>query len=365
MVHCPQDHPRVTLLRVVPAPTTITLIDPARPTVLVVEDDSSNRALLTALLERAGYRAVTASDGPSGLAAALEIAPDLVLLDVGLPGMDGLEICRRLRADPRTVTLPVVLLTGRTSVDDVVAGLDAGADDFLAKPFHEAELLARLRSARRLALVVAEMESAQGVVAALANAVEAKDSMTEHHCQRLAGLAHLLATAAELDPVTIKGVVFGALLHDIGKIGVSDLILKKPGALTDDEWIEMRRHPIIGEQICRPLASSREFAPIVRHHHERWDGAGYPDRLKGPEIPIGARIVGLVDAYDAIIHERPYREGRTTEDAMAEIGAETGRQFDPDLVERFATIVERNDLAETDDRLRIDSLAALRASSSA
>ena len=134
--------------------------------------------------------------------------------------MDGLEICRRLRADPRTVALPVVLLTGRTSVDDVVAGLDAGADDFLAKPFNEAELLARLRSARRLALVMAEMEGAQGVVAALANAVEAKDSMTEDHCQRLAGLAHVLATASGLEPASIKGIVFGALLHDIGKIGV-------------------------------------------------------------------------------------------------------------------------------------------------
>ena len=365
MVHCLGDRPGVTLSLVVPAPQSITYLGPAAPTVLVVEDDPSNSALLTALLERAGYRAVTASDGPSGLAAAFEIAPDLVLLDVGLPGMDGLEICRRLRADPRTVTLPVVLLTGRTSVDDVVAGLDAGADDFLAKPFHEAELLARLRSARRLALVMAEMESAQGVVAALANAVEAKDSMTEDHCQRLAGLSHLLATAAELDPVTIKAVVVGALLHDIGKIGVSDLILKKPGALTDDEWIEMRRHPIIGEQICRPLASSREFAPIVRHHHERWDGFGYPDRLKGREIPIGARIVGLVDAFDAIIHERPYRQGKTKEEAMAELTAEAGRQFDPDLVERFAAIVGRDDLGATDDRLRIDSLAALRASSSA
>ena len=341
MVHCPEDHGRVTLDTMLHAATSATLIEPAAPTVLVIEDDPANRALLTALLERAGYRAVTAADGPSGLAAALETAPDIVLLDVGLPGMDGLEICRRLRADPRTVTMPVVLLTGRTSVDDVVAGLDAGADDFLAKPFHEAELLARLRSARRLALVMAEMESAQGVVAALANAVEAKDTMTEHHCQRLAGLAHLLATAAELDPVSIKGVVFGALLHDIGKIGVSDGILKKPGALTDDEWIEMRRHPIIGEQICRPLASSREFAPIVRHHHERWDGGGYPDRLKGEEIPIGARIVGLVDAFDAIVHDRPYREAGSIESAIAEIVAEAGHHFDPDLVERFAAIAAR------------------------
>jgi putative two-component system response regulator len=338
-------------------------VDPAAPTVLVVEDDAHNRVLLTHLLERAGYRAVTADDGPSGLAAAFEIAPDLVLLDVRLPGMDGLEICRRLRSDPRTVALPVVLLTGHTAIDDVVAGLDAGADDFLAKPFDEAELLARLRSARRLAHVMAEMEGAQAVVAALANAVEAKDSLTEHHCQRLAGLAHLLATAAELEPVRIKGIVFGALLHDIGKIGVSDVILKKPGLLTNDEWVEMRRHPLIGEQICRPLASSREFAPIVRHHHERWDGRGYPDRLEGEAIPIGARIVGLVDSFDAITHDRPYRAARSTEEAIELLGRGAGRQFDPGLVESFAGIVERDDVAKPDDRLRIDSLAALRASS--
>jgi putative two-component system response regulator len=333
------------------------------PTVLVVEDDAANRVLLTRLLERAGYRAVTADDGPSGLAAAFEVAPDLVLLDIGLPGMDGLEICRRLRADPRTVALPVVLLTGRTSVEDVVAGLDAGADDFLAKPFHEAELLARMRSARRLALVMAEMEGAQGVVAALANAVEAKDSMTEDHCQRLAGLAHVLATAGGVEPATIKGIVIGALLHDIGKIGVSDLILRKPGLLTEEEWLEMRRHPLIGEQICRPLQSSREFAPIVRHHHERWDGAGYPDRLQGDEIPVGARIVSLVDAFDAMIHDRPYRAARPLESAMATLAAGAGHQFDPELVERFAAIVERDGVIESSVRLRVDSLAALRASS--
>ena len=360
LMDCRAGHSSVRLRLMATVPLAGPRIEPALPTVLVVEDDQPNRILLTRLLERAGYRAVTATDGPSGLAAAFEVDPDILLLDVGLPGMDGLEICRRLRADPRTVALPVVLLTGRTSVQDVVAGLDAGADDFLAKPFHEAELLARLRSARRLARVMIEMESAQGVVAALANAVEAKDSMTEHHCQRLAGLAHLLATAAELDPVSIKGVVFGALLHDIGKIGVSDVILKKPGALTEDEWVQMRQHPLIGEQICRPLASSREFAPIVRHHHERWDGEGYPDRLKGDEIPIGARIVGLVDAFDAIVHDRPYRDARSLERAVSDLDADAGRQFDPDLVERFATIVEREDLTDTGNRLRIHSLAALR-----
>ena len=336
---------------------------PAVPTVLVVEDDPANRVLLTNLLERSGYRAVTAPDGPTGLAAAFDLLPDAVLLDVGLPGLDGLEICRRLRADPRTVALPVVLLTGRTSVDDVVAGLDAGADDFLAKPFHESELLARLRSARRLALVMAEMEAAQGVIAALANAVEAKDSQTEDHCQRLAGLTHRLATDIGLEGARLRGVVFGALLHDIGKIGVSDSILRKPGRLTEDEWVEMRRHPIIGEQICRPLASSREFAPIVRHHHERWDGLGYPDRLRGDDIPIGARIVGLVDSFDSMVNDRPYRSAGSLDGAIDELASEAGHQFDPDLVERFTLIIEREGLEGTDDRLRIESHAAMRASS--
>jgi putative two-component system response regulator len=337
--------------------------EPYRPLVLVVEDDPANRALLTQLLERADYRPVLASDGLSGLAAAFDLNPDVMLLDVELPGLDGLEICRRLRLDPRTVALPIVLLTGKASVDDVVAGLDAGADDFLAKPFHAYELLARLRSARRLALVMAEMEGAHGVVAALANAVEAKDQVTEHHCQRLAGLANLLGVAAGLDPRTLKGVVFGALLHDIGKIGVSDLILQKQGPLTSDEWAEMRQHPIIGERICRPLAASRDFAPIVRHHHERWDGFGYPDRLRGLDIPIGARIVGLVDAFDAMTHDRPYRAGFALDQALEEIRTEAGRQFDPELVACFLDIVHGEDPVTTGDQLRIGSLSAIRASS--
>jgi putative two-component system response regulator len=335
-------------------------MDPPSPVVLVVEDDPANRILLTRLLERAGYRPVTASDGPSGLQAVFETHPDLLLLDIGLPGIDGLEICRRLRADPRSVALPIVLLTGRTSVDDVVAGLDAGADDFLAKPFQEAELLARLRSARRLALVMAEMEGAQGVVAALANAVEAKDTLTEDHCQRLAGLANLLGEAAGLDGETIKGVVLGALLHDVGKIGVSDRVLQKPGRLTDDEWAEMRQHPLIGEQICRPLMASRDFAPIVRHHHERWDGLGYPDGLRGVEIPFGARVVGLVDSFDAMVHDRPYRGGMPVEQAIAEMQREAAHQFDPDLVEAFVGVLGRVDPFTAGERLRMGSMATLR-----
>ncbi len=327
--------------------------------VLVAEDDAANRALLSRLLERAGYRSIAVADGRDAIRAAVDEAPDLILLDVGLPGLNGLDVCRRLRADPRTVALPIILVTGQTASRDVVAGLDAGADDFVRKPYDEAELMARVRSVMRLARVTAEMVGAHGVIAALANAVEAKDSTTELHCQRLAGLAHQLGMSAGLEPASLKGLVFGALLHDIGKIGVSDAILNKPGPLSREEWAEMRLHPLIGERICEPLATASQFSSIVRHHHERWDGAGYPDGLRGELIPMGARIVGLVDAFDAIIHERPYRAARSIEEAVEELRREAGAQFDPDLVRLFLPLVEQEAQAIRTPNLR--ALEALRA----
>jgi len=310
-----------------------------RALVLVVEDDAANRALLTRRLARSGYDSFAVGTGPEGLEAALEDGPDLVLLDVELPGMNGFEICRRLRADQRTVALPIILLTGRTDLEDVVVGLDAGADDFLRKPYDEAELMARVRSVLRLAAAIKEVAGAHGVIASLANAVEAKDAVTEQHCERLASLAHQLGASVGLEPAELRSVVFGAMLHDVGKIGIRDSILTKPGPLTPEEWEEMRRHPIIGERICLPLPTSASFGPIIRHHHERWDGAGYPDGLKAGAIPLGARIVGLVDAFDAIVHPRPYRPARTVEVAISELRRERGQQFDPELVDAFLHFV--------------------------
>jgi putative two-component system response regulator len=318
-----------------PAAPRLGLLRPDTLTVLVVDDDESNRVLLSHVLRREGYHVVAVGDGEAALHASHEHKPDLVLLDVGLPRMDGYELTRRLRQDPRAATLPILLLTGRTGPREAATGLDAGADDFISKPYHQVELLARIRSSLRLRRALAGMEAAHAVVVSLANAVEAKDSTTEQHCQRLALLAARLGRQVGLEPAELDALTYGALLHDVGKIGVAEAILTKPGPLDDEEWAAMRRHPEIGERICAPLAAFAVFGPIIRHHHERWDGRGYPDGLRADQAPIGARIVGLVDAFDAMTHDRPYRAARSVSDALAEIVRESGRQFDPDLVPLF------------------------------
>jgi cyclic di-GMP phosphodiesterase len=320
-----------------------------RPLVLVVEDDLANRTLLERLLAREGYRTQSAGDGESALLAAGEHSPDLILLDIGLPRLDGYEVTRRLRSHVRTLTVPIILLTGRSGLEDVVEGLDAGADDFLSKPFRQPELLARIRSALRLRQALVRMDAAHAAVAALANAVEAKDPSTEHHCQRLANLAARLGTRAGLETADLEAVAYGALLHDVGKIGVPESILTKQGPLNATEWEVMRSHPEIGERICEPLAAAGAFGPIVRHHHERWDGHGYPDGLKGEAIPLGARIVALVDAFDAMTHDRPYRRALSVDHALRELWSESGTQFDRALVPLFAL-----ELGQDDERLLPD-----------
>ncbi len=313
-------------------PTSMVANHPlSSPTVLVVEDDEANRALLTRLLESEGYRVHTAADGEAGLRAVTAHRPDLVLLDVGLPGLDGYELTRRLRLDPRHATLPILLLTGRTAQSDVVTGLNAGADDFITKPFAQPELIARIRSALRLRRALVGMEAAHAIVTALANAIEAKDAPTERHCERLALLSVRLGSRLGLSTAELDAVTYGALLHDVGKIGVPDAVLAKADALSEEEWALIRRHPEIGERICAPLQSFAAFGPIIRHHHERWDGTGYPDGLRGEAASLGARIVGVVDAFDAMTHDRPYRRARTTEQALEELQHGAGRQFDPEL----------------------------------
>jgi putative two-component system response regulator len=312
------------------------------PLVLVIDDDEAQRHVLTRMLRIEGYDVLAVADGESGLAAVAERRPELMLLDLSLPRMDGFEVCRRLRADPTSATLPVIVLTGHTSIDDMVAALDAGADDFLPKPFQQAELLARMRSAFRLRRAMTRLERATQIVASLANAVEAKDERLVHHCRWLAHHAARVAAQVGLRGDDLEAVAYGALLHDVGKIGVPEHLLRKEGPLSEEEWTVMRRHPEIGERICHPLTASRGFAPIIRHHHERFDGSGYPDGLRAKKIPLGARIVAIADAYEAIVHGRPYQPAQPHRAAMVELTSLAGRQFDPDLVPVFLDELERD-----------------------
>jgi putative two-component system response regulator len=245
-----------------------------------------------------------------------------------------------VRRSPTTALLPIILVTARGRLEDKVAGLDAGASDFITKPFEPAELLARVRTNLRLSSALARLENAQDVLVALANAVDAKDPMTEHHCSRVADRALVIARLAGLDQEESEAVGYGAVLHDVGKIGTAEALLGKPGFLTDDERAEMQRHAIIGAEILRPLRLGRAVGPIVRGHHERWDGSGYPDGLRGTEIPIGARIVAVVDSYDAMTHDRPYRQRLSPEDARAELLRHRGPQFDPDIVDLFLSALD-------------------------
>jgi putative two-component system response regulator len=303
--------------------------------ILVVDDDMQSLAVQRTMLERARYLVVEAADGPTALAQAARHRPDLVLLDVQMPGMNGFEVTRRLRADKATALLPVILVTGLAAVNDKVRGLDAGATDFVTKPFQAGELLARVRACLRTQAALSRLENVQDVLVSLANAVEAKDPSTEHHCSRLAQAALAMARAISLPEEEAEAIGYGAALHDVGKIGVAEHILRKPGPLTEAEWAEMRRHPGIGAGIVEPLQLGRLVAPIIRYHHEHWDGAGYPDGLRGLAIPIGARIVSVADAFDAMTHDRPYRPAMSTEQAVAELTAQAGRQFDSDLVAVF------------------------------
>jgi putative two-component system response regulator len=316
--------------------------DGGAPLVLVIEDDATQRQLLTRVLDREGYQSIGLSNGETGLRAIVEYAPQLVLLDLNLPRVDGFEICRQLRADPLTATLPVIVITAHTAMSDMVAALDAGADDFLAKPVQHAELLARMRSAIRLRRAITSLERATQIVAALANAVEAKDVGLVHHCRWLAHHAARVGAQVGLRGEELEAVAYGALLHDVGKIGVPEHLLRKEGPLSEEEWTIMRRHPEIGERICQPLGASRAFAPIIRHHHEHFNGRGYPDGLRGERIPLGARIVAIADAYEAMVHGRPYQRAQPHERVAVEITRLRGRQFDPDLVPVFLDELERD-----------------------
>ncbi|HEV2141288.1 MAG TPA: response regulator, partial [Candidatus Dormibacteraeota bacterium] len=261
------------------------------PLVLVVDDSAANRELIEACLAGVECQVRGAEDGAAALKAIQAMPPDLVLLDVQMPGIDGYEVCRRIKASPASRLVPVVMITSLDHMTDRVRALEAGADDYMTKPVDRVELVARVRSALRLKSVYDSLDSAEHVIFALAAAVEAKDPFTEAHTQRVAESARKLGFGLGLSAADLDALYRGGLIHDIGKIGVPDAILLKPGPLDTEELTTMHLHPIIGENIVAPLRSGAPLLPIIRHHHERYDGTGYPDRLAGSAIPRLARIV--------------------------------------------------------------------------
>jgi putative two-component system response regulator len=306
--------------------------------VLIAEDDPSGRELLSALVEGLGYEAVAVANGEAALEAIQANPPDIVLSDVNMPGMGGFEVCRRLKRNPATRLIPVILITG-IGDEHKLAGIEAGADDFLSKPFSMGELRVRMRSLMRMKGFTDELESAEAVLRTLAISIEAKDPYTEGHCERLADFARALGEPLGANEELLEALQRGAYLHDLGKIAVPEHILLKPGPLTPEEREIIQQHPITGERICRPLRSLRAVLPIIRRHHERWDGSGYPDGLAGDAIPLGARILQVVDVFDALTTNRPYRQALSWPEGLEVLEEETrGGWWDPRIVQAFRKV---------------------------
>ncbi len=321
----------------------------ATPQVLVVDDDKGIAMLLVQILTTEGYQVSFASNGAEALTIIAQNAPDLVLLDLDMPLMGGYEVCRRLKEAPATQLIPVIILTGQSSAEARLRGWELGADEFLTKPFHFVDVRARCRSLLRVKRLVDDLDSAQSVVFALARAVEAKSPFTQGHAERVMNFAQALSTHLKLSPAEQAILSRGSVLHDIGKISTPDAILDKPGPLTAAEFEIVKLHPAQGARIVEPLRSIRETVPLIRWHHERMDGAGYPDGLVANQIPLLVRILSIADVYDALSSNRPYRSAMSQArclELMSENAA--GGGLDPELVKLFIEIARSQFAAKVD-----------------
>jgi len=318
-----------------------------KQSILVVDDNVVNSALLKELLMSRGYPTVAVQNAAAAEAEIRRDPPDLILLDVIMPGKTGYELCRELKADSKTRLIPIVMITGLSAQEDRLKGIEAGADDFLTRPIFSEELFARVHSLLKLKEFTDELETADSVLCTLCLSVEARDPYTEGHCERLARNATDLGRFLRVDEESIVALGRGGYLHDLGKIAVPDEILKKGSDLTPAEWGIMKQHPVTGEKICRPLKSLRLVLPIIRHHHEHSDGSGYPDGLTATEIPLLPRILQVVDIYDALRTARPYKPALGHDQAAQTMRSEAQSGFwDKELVgEFFAMLDQRQQVA--------------------
>lgn len=316
---------------------------PARA--LVVDDEEAVASLFARILLAEGYSVETASDFDSARQQLDRHPPDVILLDVRLPGTDGYTICKWLKDNAATRLTPVILVTALGDRDSRITGRRVGADDFLTKPVDREELVARVASAVRLKRYTDDLDSAASIVMTLAAMIEARDGMTEGHCHRMANYATAIGRALGLGQSDLQALHRGGFLHDIGMLAIPPALLLKAGPLDAEEFERIKAHTTIGDDLCRNLRSLQDVRPIVRHHHERRDGSGYPDGLVGDDIPLLARIMGVVDAYEAVTQSRPYQPAQSAAEAIEILRRQASAGLrDPLIVETFATIVAAGEL---------------------
>jgi putative two-component system response regulator len=311
-------------------------------TILVADDKIPNRELMDELLSAEGFKVITVADGAEALQQMAKGPIDLVLLDVMMPKLNGFDACKQIKADPETYLTPVILVTALSDKQDRIEGIRVGADDFLSRPVDRTELLARVRSLLKLKQRTDELERAESVLFTLARSIEGKDPYTHGHCERLSEYSASLGKHLGLPEDVLTALRRAGVVHDIGKIAVPDSIILKPSSLSPEEWRLMREHPVVGERICEPLKSFRLVLPIIRHHHEKFDGSGYPDGLQGENIPITARVLQIVDVYDALTTVRPYKAAFSITDALQTMKLEVAKGWwDPQIFDQFEKLMRR------------------------
>jgi putative two-component system response regulator len=313
---------------------------PITGTVLVADDQAANRELLEELLTAQGCKVIAVPDGAAAVEQLTRTQVDLVLLDVMMPYLNGFEVCEKIKNNPDTYLIPVIIITALSDKQDRLEGIKVGADDFLTRPVDRTELLARVRSLLKLKQRTDELERAESVLFSLARSIEGKDPYTHGHCERLSDYSVRLGEHLGLSEDQLVALRRAGIVHDVGKIAVPDAILLKSGRLTPDEWTIIREHPVVGERICAPLKSFRFVLPIIRHHHEKLDGSGYPDGLRGDAIPVTARVLQIVDVYDALTTDRPYKKAFSVTDALQTMKEEVAKGWwDPHIFDQFERLV--------------------------